>query len=94
MIIREIIWLEPIIEKVERKHHVTQDEVEEVLSNRPRFFWMEKGKFKGEDVYVAMGRNFAGRYLTVFFIYKRNRDIIILSARAMTKAERKRYEKK
>jgi hypothetical protein len=26
-----IIWLEEIVEKIERKHHVTQDEVREVL---------------------------------------------------------------
>jgi hypothetical protein len=26
-----IIWLEEIVEKIERKHHVTQEEVREVL---------------------------------------------------------------
>ena len=94
MKIREVIWLESVIEKLERKHHVTQDEVEELLSSHPRFFWMEEGKVNGEDVYVALGRSIAGRKLAVFFIYKKNRDIIILSARDMTRRERKRYEKK
>lgn len=94
MKIREVIWLESVVEKLERKHHVTQDEVEELLSSHPRFFWMEEGKFKGEDVYVTLGQSAAGRYLAVFFIYKLNRDIIILSARDMTQKERKRYEKK
>ena len=55
---------------------------------------MEEGNFMGEDVYVALGRSFGGRYLAVFFIYKKNRDIFILSARDMTRRERKRYEKK
>ncbi len=94
MKIREVIWLEGIVEKLERKHHVTQDEVEQVLRNHPRFFWIEEGNFKGEDVYVALGRSFGGRYLAVFFIYKKNRDIIIMSARDMTNREKKRYEKK
>jgi len=92
--IRKVVWLEQLVAKIERKHRVNQDEVEEVLSSKPRFFYMREGHFEGEDVYVALGRTSAGRYLAIFFIYKKNRDIIVLSARDMTKREKRRYEKK
>jgi len=51
-------------------------------------------KQASEDVYSAMGRTDAGRYLIIFFIYKKNKDAIILSARQMTSKEKKRYGKK
>jgi uncharacterized DUF497 family protein len=41
-----------------------------------------------------MGQTDAGRYLIIFFIFKTNGQVLILSARDMTKAERKLYEKK
>lgn len=94
MIIKEIIWFEPVVEKLQSKHSVSQNEVEEVFENNPRFFFIEDGNFQGEDVYSAMGRTDGGRYLVVFFIYKKNKDAIILSARQMTSKEKKRYGKK
>jgi uncharacterized DUF497 family protein len=36
----------------------------------------------------------AGRYLVVFFIQKSDHRILILTARDMTVAERRRYEKR
>ena len=53
MRIEEIIWLDAIIEKLAVKHRVEPDEVEEVLGNKPKFRFMEKGDRKGEDVYLA-----------------------------------------
>ena len=41
-----------------------------------------------------MGQTSAGRYLMVFFVRKKTRQALILSARDMTDSERKRYEKK
>jgi len=38
-----IIWLEEIIEKIDRKHHVTQDEVREILRTSSHFRFVEKG---------------------------------------------------
>jgi len=60
-----------------------------------QFFFVEKGHRKGEDVYTAMGRTTAGRYLFVPFIYKPDHEAaLILSARDMSDTEKKRYEKK
>jgi uncharacterized DUF497 family protein len=88
------IWFEEIIEKLERKHHVRQEEVREVFANRPKFRFVEKGHRSGGNVYAALGQTNAGRRLIVFFVHKRDKSALILSARNMTIAERKKYEQK
>ncbi len=94
MKIEEIIWLEDIVEKLDRKHCVRQSEVMEVLENKPKFRFVEKGHRKGENVYAALGQTYEGRYLIIFFVYKRNGRALIISARDMTKSERRLYETK
>ena len=94
MKITGIIWLEEIVEKLARKHGVEQQEVREVLSSSPEFRFIEKGHRAGENVYAAFGQTDAGRYLIVFFVYKKDKRALILSARDMTRAERKSYGKK
>jgi len=89
-----LIWLEDIVEKPERKHGVQQQEVREVFANLPLFRFVEKGHRPNENVYAALGRTSAGRYLIVFFVYKKDRRALILSARDMTPAERRRYEQR
>ena len=58
MKIREIVWLEDIVEKLEKKHSVRQNEVIEVLENKPKFRFVEKGHRKGENVYAALGQTY------------------------------------
>ena len=94
MNIDDFIWLPDIIEKLIVKHNITQDEVEDVFFNRPKFRFVEKGHRKGENVYSALGQSDSGRYVIVLFIYKNKNLALILSARDMSKKERKRYEKK
>ncbi len=94
MKITGIIWLEEILEKVARKHGVQPQEVRDVLANSPHFRFIEKGHRSGENVYAAFGQTDAGRYLIVFFVYKKDKRALILSAREMSRAERKSYEKK
>jgi uncharacterized DUF497 family protein len=88
-----LIWLEEIVEKIKQKHNVNQDEVREVFRNSRHFRFVEKGHYQGENVYSALGQTDAGRYLIVFFVYKKTREALIVSARDMTDAERNRYEK-
>ncbi len=85
-----LIWFDDIIEKLISKHNVKQNEVREVLSSKPH---LEKGHRSGEDVYTALGRSHSGRYLIVFFVHKTDKRTLILSARDMTKTERKLYGK-
>lgn len=94
MNIADFIWLPDIIEKLAVKHHVTQDETEEVFFNRPKYRFAETGHQPGEDVYAALGQTDAGRYLVVFFIRKSGGTALILSARDMDQKERRSYERK
>ena len=47
MLIKEIIWLDYVIDKLARKHSVATDEVEEVLNNKPKVPFREKGQTCG-----------------------------------------------
>lgn len=89
-----VIWLRDIVDKLAWKHQVDQDEVEEVLDNQPKIRFVEKGERKGENVYMALGQTYAGRYLAVVFIYKKTKEALILSARDMANKERKQHGKK
>ncbi len=88
------IWLEDIVQKLIWKHSVDVTEVTELFNNKPRFHFVEKGNRKGENVYAAKGRSDDGRYLICYFIQKPDNKALILSARDMTPAERKRYARK
>ena len=94
MNISGVIWLEEIVEKIARKHHVTQDEVREVLTTSRHFRFVEKGHRPGENVYAAFSQIDSGRYLIVFFVRKKTGQALPISARDMTVSERRRYEKK
>lgn len=94
MYIDDFIWLADVVDKLIIKHNVSQDEAEEVFFNEARYRFVEKGERVGEDVYAALGRADAGRYLVVFFIHKSDHSALILSARDMDKRERRRYERK
>ncbi len=93
MRITALIWLPEIIEKLEVKHGVAVEEVEEVFELGATFRWGAKGKRRGEDVYKAYGQTEAGRYLFVAFIYKRQGRALILSSRDMTPTETRFYRR-
>ncbi len=70
-------------------------EVRQVLLGLPRIRFAEIGNIPGDDVYVAFGQTYGGRYLAVFFVYKRNTaTAIIISAREMAPPERRQYGRK
>ncbi len=94
MYIDGFIWLPDVIEKLAVKHQVLQDEVEEIFFNQPQFRFVELGYRTGEDVYAALGQTDAGHYLIVYFIYKANYMVLIVSARDMDSKERRRYEQR
>jgi uncharacterized DUF497 family protein len=94
MRINGIIWLRNVIDKLLWKHNVTTEEVEEIFDRRPRYRYIETGDIQGEDLYAAMAQTEAGRYLTVYFVHKLTGEALIISARDMTKLERKSYGKK
>lgn len=91
MKVRRILWLDQFVTKLEVKHHVTTFEVEEVLQSEIKLRRIAKGDVQGEDVYLALGKTEAGRYLSVFFILKKDSSMLPISARDMDNRERKQY---
>jgi Mg2+ and Co2+ transporter CorA len=55
-----IIWLEEIVEKIERKHHVTQDEVREVLEVRRISDSLRKATAKQKTLILHWAKQTAG----------------------------------
>jgi len=94
MYIKSVIWWRYVVDKLAFKHHVETDEVEEVFDGKPKFRFVEKGEREDEDVYLALGRSDAGRYLAVLLIYKKTKEALVLSARDMAEKERRQYAKK
>ena len=91
MYIRDFVWLFDIIEKLLVKHSVTQLEVEEIFDNHPRIRFVQRGDRRGEDLYSVRGQTDTGRYLIIFFIYKSDSTALIISARDMSRSERRHY---
>ena len=89
----EVIWKDKFIDKLEVKHGVSTDEVEEALFGKPHVRRAQKGHVKGEDLYAAYGQTDSGRHLIVFFIRKEQTAALPISAREMTDSERRYYER-
>jgi uncharacterized DUF497 family protein len=87
----KILWFDSVEQKMLRKHRVEAAEVEEVLEGEALILLAQGGRISGEDLYVALGRTDSGRCLAVYFIRKRNRDVQVVTARDMTRKERRRY---
>jgi hypothetical protein len=94
MRIDDIIWIRSVVDKLSWKHNVSTDEVEQVFADLPRYRFLELGDVEGEDLYAVMGQTEAGRYLIVYFIRKAAAAALVISARDMTKKERRLYGKK
>lgn len=94
MKIRDVIWLEDIVTKLQSKHEVETREVEEVLVRKPEFRRGGKGRRKGEDLYYALGQTAAGRYLFIVFVRKRGNKALVLSARDMTAREKRGHRRR
>jgi uncharacterized DUF497 family protein len=90
--IEYIVCPESIQDKLETRHRVTVPEARETLLSHPRIRFAEKGYVEDEDVYAAFGQTFSGRYLAVFFVYKAaTKTAVVISARDMTRKERRTY---
>lgn len=94
MKIAECLWLDEFVDKIIRKHNVYPEEIEEMFSNDPIIRRLEGGCVKGEDLFIAFGRTNPGRYLSVLFVRKKDKRALVISARDMTKRERKKYGKR
>ena len=93
-LIKAFIWPAGIIEKCFAKHDVVPNEAEAAFSNSPKFKRWENGDVEGEDFYQCLGKTDEGRFLTIFFIFKKTGEALIISARDMDPKEKRRYGKK
>ena len=93
MRVTEILWLQKIVDKIEVKHHLLKEEVEEIFANKPQYRFVEEGDVDGEPLYAALGRTDAGRYVIALFIFKPGGRALIISARDMDRKERRLYGK-
>jgi len=88
------IWREETIDKLAWKHDIRVNEVTDVFGNRPYFERLERGHRPNEDLFLAAGQTRSGRYVIIFFVYKEDGRALIITAREMTKRERRRYANK
>jgi uncharacterized DUF497 family protein len=86
--IEGFIWLDWVVDKLIEKHGVEADEVESAFFNRPY-----KLRRASSGKYVFYSQSDAGRYLFVVFAWEK-REVRVISARDMTEAERRFFERK
>ena len=72
------------------KHGVTDLECEEVFFNQPLLIAFDSGHSQAEDRYFVLGRTNRSRRLFLVFT-PRGKQVRVISARDMTKAERTLY---
>jgi uncharacterized DUF497 family protein len=93
MQLHEVIWKDRFIDKIEGKHGVSANEVEEILFGKPHVRRAKRGHVSGEDLYAAYGRTEGGRSLIVLFIRKEGTAALPISSRDMTDSEQRYYER-
>lgn len=86
--IEGFIWADWVVDKLDWKHNVAPDEVEETFFNPPY-----KVRRTKRDKYLLYGRSYDGRYLFVVFAWEGKR-IKVISARDMTSSERRHFSRK
>ena len=83
---RYVLVVDPGREEHIARHHVTVEEVEEVLSANPFVRKVRQGYLR------LIGQTDAGRYLTVFVAPREGQVYGLASARDATVAERRTYQ--
>ena len=90
-------WDEGNSDKSRIRHGVTDSECEQILFNRPLIVAPDVRHSQKEARYYALGRTDAWRLLFVAFTFRDDLTtnlIRVISARDMTKRERRKYEGK
>jgi uncharacterized DUF497 family protein len=94
--IQRLFWRQDWVEHILERHEVTPEEVEEALFGDSRGLLLKVGPAERdpeETAYRYLGRTAAGRYLLVALIYMGQGEALVLTARDMDSAERRRYSR-
>lgn len=86
-------WDDANREKNWRRHKVAWWECEEVFFNQPLYVHADQTHSELEERYYALGRTHSQRMLFIVFT-RRGKTIRIISARDMSRRERKVYSEK
>ena len=86
--IRFLNWDEGTAEHIRRKHRVKPQEAEEVVFSRDKSVFRSR-----DDRYLILGQTEAGRYLLVVVENLHKGACDLVTAREMTRKERRRYLK-
>lgn len=86
-------WNKGNINKNLKKHNVTDREAEEVFRNKPLFINKDTRHSDKEARFQALGKTNKGRLLFISFTIRKNK-VRIISARDMSRKERREYEEK
>ena len=87
------IWTDENIEHIESRHQVSPEEVEDIFYNNPHIR-ISNSQPNDPLRYLAFGQTDEGRYLMAVFIKTPDGNIKPFSAREMTVAEKRDYNKK
>ncbi len=85
-------WNKGNIDKNLKKHGVTNKEAENVFENKPLLVSEDREHSKTERRYQALGKTDTDRFIFISFTV-RNDSVRIISARDMSRKERRVYEK-
>ncbi len=89
----EFDWDQGNIEKNFDKHGVTNKEAEEAVTNKPNFFFPDdRHSSEAEKRFGVYGKTDQGRKLSIIVTIRKGKARII-TARDMSKKERRAYEK-
>jgi hypothetical protein len=88
MRIRQLIWSEDQVDHIAR-HNISPEDVEDVCFG---LSFVQRAKSQGENpVYYVLGQTFAGLYIFCVIIEFPDGNGYPVTARPMTKAERRRF---
>lgn len=85
-------WDQGNLDKNPKKHHVTNQEAEEVFANQPLVINTDTPHSINEPRYYALGRTNQNRPLFLSFTIRKN-QLRLISVRDMSRKERRVYEK-
>lgn len=89
----EFEWDSGNIDKNWKSHLVHDEEAEEIFSNEPKMLGIDKKHSEIEERYYCLGVTHQNRKLFVSFTLRKYK-VRIISARDMSKKERRIYEEK
>ena len=84
-------WDKGNIDKSLKKHGVTNEEAEQLFLGVPSILIEDEKHWEGEKRYLLLGKTDKGRLLSIIFTIRGDKKVRIISARTMSKKERKLY---